>query len=66
MGQLTLNTKLESLPPDLKKEVADFVDFLISKSKTEKKAIAKFGSAKGKIKMTEDFDEPLEDFNEYM
>lgn len=66
MEQLTLNSKLESLPPDLKKEVADFVDFLISKSKTHNKAVAKFGSAKGKIKMSVDFDEPLEDFKDYM
>lgn len=66
MEQLTLNSKLESLSPDLKKEVADFVDFLISKSKSHHKAVAKFGSAKGKIKMSEDFDEPLEDFKDYM
>mgnify|MGYP001607508873 CR=1 FL=1 len=26
----------------------------------------KFGSAKGKIKLSEDFDQPLEDFNEYV
>jgi len=26
----------------------------------------KFGSAKGQIKMSDDFDEPLEDFKEYM
>ena len=25
----------------------------------------KFGSAKGRVKMTEDFDEPLEDFQAY-
>lgn len=25
----------------------------------------KFGSAKGQIKMSDDFDEPLEDFDEY-
>lgn len=28
-------------------------------------AIPKFGSAKGLIKMSDDFDEPLEDFEEY-
>ncbi len=66
MGQLTLQTKLESLPPDLKKEVSDFVDFLISKSKPATKKPAKFGSAKGKIKMSTDFDEPLDDFKDYM
>lgn len=66
MKQLTLNTKLESLPPNLKKEVNDFIDFLISKSKTTEKKNAKFGSAKGKIKMSDDFDEPLDDFKDYM
>ena len=30
------------------------------------KAQPKFGSAKGLITMSDDFDEPLEDFNEYM
>ena len=66
MGQLTLHTKLESLPPELKKEVNDFVDFLLSKSKSAAKKAAKFGSAKGKIKMSADFDEPLDDFKDYM
>jgi antitoxin (DNA-binding transcriptional repressor) of toxin-antitoxin stability system len=28
-------------------------------------AIPKFGSAKGLVKMSEDFDQPLEDFEEY-
>ncbi len=30
------------------------------------KPYPKFGSAKGLIKMADDFDEPLEDFKEYM
>lgn len=34
----------------------------VSKSNTRRKA----GSAKGMIRMSEDFDEPLEDFREYM
>lgn len=29
------------------------------------KATPKFGSAKGLVKMSDDFDEPLEDFEEY-
>lgn len=66
MGQLTLHTKVESSPPDLKKEVNDFVDFLLNKSKPAIKKPAKFGSAKGKIRMSADFDEPLDDFKEYM
>jgi len=32
----------------------------------EFKAKRRIGTAKGKIKMAEDFDEPLEDFKEYM
>lgn len=66
MGQLTLHTKYESLPPDLKKEVNDLVDFLLNKSKPIVSKPAKFGSAKGKIKMSADFDEPLDDFKDYM
>jgi antitoxin (DNA-binding transcriptional repressor) of toxin-antitoxin stability system len=32
----------------------------------ELKPKRKLGSAKGKIKISEDFDEPLEDFKDYM
>jgi hypothetical protein len=61
MSNLTLYTKLETLPPELKNEVSDFIDFLIEKSKkTKEKATPKFGSAKGEMWMSKDFDEPLE------
>jgi len=33
---------------------------------TERKQHRQFGSAKSLIKMSNDFDEPLEDFREYM
>ena len=67
MSNLTLHTKLEILPPDLKKEVSDFVDFLLEKSSRQKKKIVpKFGSAKGKIRMAPDFDAPIDDFKGYM
>ncbi len=67
MNSLNIYTKLETLPTDLKKEVSDFIDFLLQKSSSKKnKIVPKFGSAKGKIKMSADFDEPLEDFKEYM
>ena len=36
------------------------------KSMDSGKFVRKVGSAKGKIKMSDDFDEPLEDFKEYM
>jgi hypothetical protein len=67
MSNLTLYTKLETLPPELKTEVSDFIDFLIEKTKkNSQKVIPQFGSAKGKIHMTKDFDDPIDDFKEYM
>ncbi len=67
MSSLSLYTKLEGLPKNLKQEVSDFIDFLMEKSSHEKKKIVpKFGSAKGKIRMSADFDAPLDEFKEYM
>ena len=67
MSSLSIYTKLETLPKNLKQEVSDFIDFLLEKSSTKKKkVIPQFGSAKGKIKMSPDFDAPLDDFKEYM
>lgn len=68
MTDLELYTKLSTLPPEMKKEVGLFIDFLTSKVKQEKVTSTrrKAGLAKGLIKMREDFDEPLEDFKDYM
>jgi hypothetical protein len=56
--------KIESLPVEMRKEVSLFADFLLSK--TSQTGIPKFGSLKGKIHLSADFDAPLSDFNEYM
>ncbi len=67
MENLLLYSKLKQLPENLKSEVSDFIDFLLSKKKNQKnKNAPKFGSAKGMIIMKEDFDEPLDDFKECM
>lgn len=68
MSELELLTKVSQLPPNLKEEVADFVDFLIDKHdiKGLQKRKLKFGMMKGTFVMSEDFDEPLEDFKDYM
>lgn len=70
MDNLALYSKLSSLPEKMKSEVADFIDFLLSKSKSEQKkrhtGKAQFGSGKGMFTITPDFDDPLEDFKEYM
>jgi hypothetical protein len=67
MEQIQLYTKLNYLPTDLKSEVNDFIDFLLSKWKKEiKKKTPKFGRAKGQIYMSPDFDQPLDDFKDYI
>lgn len=66
--------KFHALPTDKQSEVIDFIEFLESRnsarpldeSKNDKKKRS-FGSMKGVVKyMSDDFDEPLDDFAEYM
>ena len=67
MTDRQLYSQISSLPPDLKKEVSDFVEFLKQKAKLKVKVEErKFGYAQGFFKMAPDFDEPLEDFKDYM
>ena len=64
---VSLHHKIEALPTNLRIEALSFIDFLTGKSTRSTKKIRKFGSAKGKIHMSEDFDEPLTDlFKDYM
>lgn len=65
--------KLDKLPESLKKEVEDFVDFLIYKNGNQEeqqlndKPLSGFGSGKGIFgKIADDFDEPLDEMKEYM
>jgi hypothetical protein len=69
MENSILFNKLAALPEHLKTKVAEFIDSLLSKEtrfsdSNEKKPV--FGSAKGMFVMKPGFDEPLEDFKEYM
>ncbi|MBK8807429.1 MAG: DUF2281 domain-containing protein [Bacteroidales bacterium] len=67
MEHTQLYTKLNYLPADLKSEVNDFIEFLLSKRKMQiKKKTPKFGCAKGQIYLTPDFKEPLDDFKDFM
>ena len=66
MDNAQLYTKLTTLPENMKAEVSDFIDFLLSKNKKNgTKPKAKFGSGKGLFKIKPSFDDPLEDFKEY-
>ena len=69
MTSLNLYTKLETLPSDLKKEAVQFINALVEKHSTKNKienTKPRFGSLKGKIWLSDDFDAPLEDFKDYM
>jgi len=67
----TLEKKIAQLPPEEKKKAEEFVDALLAElkksaeNKTENQKSG-FGALKGMFVMTDDFDEPLEDFKDYM
>ena len=67
MNDTILYNKLSVLPQELKSEVSEFIDALLKKAKDsseQKKPI--FGSGKGIFVMHKDFDEPIEDFKDYI
>ena len=65
MSDLALFSKLSSLPQNLKIEVIDYIEFL-EKKYTQSRPHPKAGCMQGTFKMQDDFDEPLDDFKEYM
>jgi hypothetical protein len=71
MQEQFILSQLYTLPESLKTEVLHFILFLKaeyernSPPSTEKKQRV-FGRSKGRYKMAADFDDPLEDFKDYM
>ncbi|MDR1919374.1 MAG: DUF2281 domain-containing protein [Tannerellaceae bacterium] len=67
MSDTLIYRKIKTLTPDLRKEVLDFIEFILTKQEQSKtKRTPVFGCAKGQFQMTNDFDAPLDDFKEYM
>lgn len=69
METQTLIQKINNLPQLEKKEVDDFVEFLLFKKKNQinnSKKERDFGVFKNKVKMSDDFDAPISDFKSYM
>ena len=67
MSDALLIAHITALPENLKSEVADFVAFLEYKHKPETKIKERqLGGLKGAFKMAPNFDEPLEEFKDYM
>jgi hypothetical protein len=70
MQTLPILTQYEQLPDIYKQEANDFIEFLSNKANInieENKSLKRnvFGSLKGKIKMSDDFDAPIAEFKEY-
>lgn len=68
MAGLSLMEKINNLPPKYRQEVEDFVDFIWEKkvpALSDKKERVS-GQLKGKVRMSEDFDAPLDDLKDYM
>jgi hypothetical protein len=73
MTSLSLYTKLEALPSELKEEAKNYIEKLLDKTKKKRGAEhhkklsqREFGSLKGKIQLADDFDAPLDEFKDYM
>lgn len=68
MTNTALFTRISSLPKSIQDEVNDFAEFLIQKKhKPSLKNIhPKAECMQGIFKMRADFNEPLDDFNDYM
>jgi hypothetical protein len=59
-------TEIKTLPRDQQQEVLDFTLFLKLKQTQYPLRPSLFGSDKDKIHIADNFDEPLEEFEEYM
>jgi hypothetical protein len=73
MSTSDLLVKFNSLPADLKKQVADHIEYLfwfkdmpIEEQKAPSGKTPVSGLLKGKIWIADDFDAPLDDLREYM
>jgi type I site-specific restriction endonuclease len=71
MNEQLITSKIQQLNSEpLKQELLFFLDYLLTKQNAKptetSKKIPTFGSAKGTFKMADDFDEPLDDFADYM
>lgn len=72
MIETAILKNLEKLPESVKQEVLDYIEFLVNRYAQETPKTPKtakrggLGIWKGKIWMSEDFDEPLEDLKDYM
>jgi len=67
MGTAILERKVNQLPFNARQEVSDYIDFLLHKYRVNKSVKPRAGCMKGTfVWMSDDFNEPLDDFKDYM
>ena len=67
METMVLERKVKQLPFEARKEVSDYLDILLNKYREPKPVKPYAGCMKGTvIWMSDDFNEPLDDFKDYM
>jgi len=67
MEIIVLEQKVKQLPLQARREVLDYVDFLLFKYRDRQTLKPYAGCMKGTVtRMSEDFNEPLDDFKDYM
>ncbi len=70
MSGMELMEKIKQIPLKYQEEVEDFINFLLEKkinkpqSSTDRSAL--LGIFRGKLKMADNFDDPIEGMEEYM
>jgi hypothetical protein len=67
MTDIQLYTKLADLPTELKKRVSDYIDSLMAKETSiNKNQKRKAGLGKGLISINDNFNDPIEGFEDYL
>ena len=67
METMVLERKVKQLPFEARKEVSDYLDILLNKYRESKPVKPYAGCMKGTVLwMSDDFNEPLDDFKDYM
>ncbi|WP_293308540.1 type II toxin-antitoxin system VapB family antitoxin [Pedobacter sp. UBA5917] len=67
MTDIQLYTKLADLPIELKKRVSDYIDSLMAREQSaDKTGKRKAGLAKGLISVKDNFNDPIEGFEDYI
>ncbi len=68
MDTVTFVQYFDLFPEEVKKRIVEFADSLVSKRAegTHERITPKFGSDPGLFIISPDFDQPLEEFKEYM